>query len=56
MFAIAPLKLHVSRNPEATNVYYCMVPEEIKQIRGRMHDMVVSASLRLKSTYDGLAH
>jgi len=25
-------------------------------IRGRMHDADVSASLRLKLTYDGLAH
>ena len=31
-------------------------PYQVAVPRGRMHDAVVSASLRLKSTYDGLAH
>ena len=29
---------------------------QVYDIRGRMHDADVSASLRLKLTYDGLAH
>jgi len=35
-------------------IYFKQVPTA--SIKGRKHDTVVSASLRLKSTYDGLAH
>ena len=41
-------------NSTEVKVQVCWIAESL--IMGRMHDADVSASLRLKLTYDGLAH